>query len=169
MSKHLGLTARELSARAQAAGVSVNFYKNLTPTQKMFLASKAGSRYRKARTTTGTGTSQEGNLLPDTLDIPGGGGDGALSFASTEAGERLSADLRFQLTGQRQILDRAVKRQSEEFDTALFVRQAAQSRELEAQALRQERAKLAVSMIGKDVGRFILFALTSGKGQGGGS
>mgnify|MGYP001611208299 FL=1 len=98
------------------------------------------------------------------LPPPGDGGEGAtLTFAQTQAGETLSANLRYKLAGARDEMDFARQKQAQVADEKLLALQFAQEKDLEQQALTQARSKLFVDMVGKDIGRSILFALTSGK------
>ena len=78
------MTLGEESARAQSLGVSLTTYRSLSPEDRLAGASRVGAWYG------GGGILTPPPLFPDPT---GGGGGYTLTFAQTEAGQRLAAAL----------------------------------------------------------------------------
>ena len=76
------MTLAEESARAQSLGVSLTTYRSLTSEQRASGASRVGSWY-----------TDRGATLPPPFPDPTGVGGYTLTFAQTEAGQRLQAAL----------------------------------------------------------------------------
>lgn len=80
-----GMTLREESARAQSLGVSLSTYRAMPQAERERGASRVGARYG--------GTAPPPLPFPAPPGFGGGGGYQPLTFAQTEAGQRLAASL----------------------------------------------------------------------------
>lgn len=188
------MTPREESARAQSLGVSMETYRSMSSEERRRGASRVGAWY-------GSATAPP----PDYLDPTGYGGGGyqPLTFAQTEAGQRLAASLaleteRFAGAQRLQLeetlhslamdllppgdVETAMKqvRRGELVKSKLAFQAVLQNladetehaerradldleEENERRTLREARAQITIDMIGRDLGRAILFALGSGE------
>jgi hypothetical protein len=186
------MTLREESARAQSIGVSLETYRRMSPAERSRRASLTGS----ARTQRGLATTDETTPPPPPL---GDGGGYTLTFAQTEAGQRLAAALaldteriagkeRLKLedtlhslamdllppkdveTAMRQVrrgelvksklaFQAVLQNLADEAEHAERRKDLRLQEENERRTLRNARARITVDMVGRDLGRAILFAL----------
>ena len=175
------MTKKELSARAQAAGVSVLEF-----------------QARRNRGALGGGLDQDVTPPPE----DGGGGGFTLTFAQTEAGQRLAAALaldterfagaeRLRLedtihslavdllppkdveTAMRQVRRGELVKSKLAFQAVLQNladagaiaerrKDIALAEENEKRTLREAKARITVDMVGRDVGRAVLYAFSTG-------
>lgn len=190
------MTSREESARAQALGVSMATYRSLTPRQRGREASWV-QRY-------GRGVWGEDEDKDRDWPDPTGVGGYALTFAQTEAGQRLQAALALEterISGRERLkLEETIHGLAMELlppkDVETAMRQVRRgelvksklafqavlqnladetehaerradldlAEENERRTLREARARITVDMVGRDLGRAVLFALGASEG-----
>lgn len=196
-----GMTLREETARAQSLGISLAQYRSLSAGERRRGASLVGTRTtRRLAGSTGT-TGDVGDIPFPDFPAPSGGG-ATLTFAQTEAGQRLASALsldterfagaeRLRLedtihslavdllppkdveTAMRQVrrgelvksklaFQAVLQNLTDEASIAERRADIAAAEANERQTLTEARARITVDTIGRDVGRAIIFGLSTG-------